>query len=110
MINVHLVHEEPEADPSLDAARELFAPAYAPDAPRERVVVKRVLPDREILHAMNAIGAILLVRVVLAIAVLGAVYLCWTAFPNPSQSAIWMLAVYGATVMAPLVWLSTQRV
>ncbi len=78
--------------------------------PEERVVVRRVLPDREILAAMNGLGAILAVRLMLALAVCGAFVLAYTAMPKPDSMALWMLGIYGVVVIAPLAWLSTKRV
>lgn len=81
-----------------------------PPAAAPQVVVKRVMPDREILAALNGLGAVLAVRMMLLLAVVGAFALAWQAMSGGAAiAAIWILGVYAVTIVAPLVWLSTQR-
>lgn len=83
-------------------------PAPLPE-PAPRVVVKRAMPDREILAAMNGLGAVLAVRLMLALAVLGAFTLAYLAMEKASVMAICVLAAYALTTVGPLTYLSTKR-
>lgn len=77
--------------------------------PEPRVVVRRAMPDREILAAMNGLGALLAVRVMLAAAVSGAFVLAYLAMKTPSIMAISVLVAYALTTVGPLTYLSTKR-
>jgi hypothetical protein len=62
--------------------------------------------------ALNLLAVVLAVRLVLLVAVIGALYLAKLALdvPAPVQPpALIMLAVYCATVVIPMVWLSSRR-
>ena len=83
-------------------------PPAPPPAPK--VVTKHVLPEKQILQAMNGLGALLAARLMLLLAVIGAFALAWVAIQAPTDRAIWILAVYSAMIVAPLVWLSTRRI
>lgn len=74
-----------------------------------RVVVRRAMPDREILAAMNGLGALLAVRVMLAACVSGAFVLAYLAMQRPSIMAITVLVAYALTTVGPLTYLSTKR-
>lgn len=86
-------------------AGEIMPPLPDPAPP----VIKRVLPDREILTAMTGLGAILTVRLMLAAAVGGAFLLAYQAMQSPSLMAIEVLVAYAVTTVAPLTFLSTKR-
>lgn len=93
-----------------DRLRTAAETGTVPPAPvRVRTVVKRAMPDREILAAMNGLGALLAVRLMLALAVIGAFYLAWMAMTKPSLMAISVLAAYAITTVGPLTYLSTKR-
>lgn len=77
--------------------------------PEPRVVVRRAMPDREILTAMTGLGALLAVRVMLAAAVSGAFVLAYLAMKTPSIMAITVLVAYAMTTVGPLTYLSTKR-
>jgi hypothetical protein len=87
-----------------DAAAGVLTPPPPP-----RVIVRRALPDREILGAMAGLGSVLAVRLMLLMAVVGAFALAWQAMPSPSLTAICLVLAYAATVVLPLVWLATKR-
>lgn len=93
---------EAEENP-LEQLRQFVEP------PQERVVVKRVMPDREILAAMTGLGSLLAVRLILALAVVGAFILAFLAMSSTNAMAIWVLLAYAATVILPLTYLSTKR-
>ena len=62
--------------------------------------------------ALNLLAVVLAVRLVLLVAVIGALYLSKLALdvPAPVQMpALIMLGVYCATVVIPMVWLSSRR-
>lgn len=80
-----------------------------PPPPVERVVVKRAMPDREILTAMAGLGAVLAVRLMLLLAAIGAFALAYMAMAAPTWMALAVLGTYAVTIVGPLVWLSTVR-
>lgn len=64
------------------------------------------------LGAINVLIAVVAVRLVLLVAVIGALYLARLALnvPAPIQTpALIMLGVYCATTVLPLVWLASRR-
>lgn len=95
-----------ETDDAL-AQLQRFAGLDEPESPR--VVVKRAMPDREILAAMTGLGSLLAVRLILALAVVGAFVLAYMAMRDPRPVGLWVLVAYAATVIFPLVYLSTKR-
>lgn len=128
-MTVHLLTDPPEADPGAplldETTRRLIEsfdglvgpgsatppvePAIAAPAPPPRVVIKRALPDKEILAAMSGLGAVLVVRVLLAAVQGGAFWLAWRAMDKPSIMSIVVLVTYALTAVAPLTYLSTKR-
>lgn len=92
----------------LEASAREPDPAMARPAP-ERVVVKRAMPDKEILAAMSGLGAVLAVRLMLALAVVGAFALAYLAMSKPTVIAICVLGAYAAATVLPLTYLSTKR-
>lgn len=68
-----------------------------------------------VLGAINVLVAVVAVRLVLLVAVVGALVLARTALdvsssaPVYQQAALVMLGVYCLTVVVPLVWLASRR-
>lgn len=91
----------------LEALAGAPIPASEPAAPR--VIVKRALPDREILSAMAGLGSVLAVRLMLLLAVVGAFLLAYLAMTGTNTMGLYVLVAYALTIVAPLVWLSTKR-
>lgn len=56
---------------------------------------------------VNVLAAILAVRLILLVAVGGAIFLAWLAADNPYRIAA--VGVYTASVVLPVVWLSSRR-
>ena len=54
-------------------------------------------------------AVILAVRLVVLVAVLGAILLAWEALADPQIVRVSALAVYGLLVVLPVVWLATTR-
>lgn len=80
-----------------------------PEPEPPKVVIKRVLPEREVLAAMSGLGAVLAVRLMLALAVTGAFVLAYQAMAKPTSMAIFLLCAYAATTVVPLTYLATKR-
>ncbi len=74
-----------------------------------RTVVKRVMPDAEMLRVLTALSNILVVRLMLLAAVIFAGVLAFLAMPHPEPNAIWLLGVFSVLVLGPLVWLAQRR-
>ena len=65
-----------------------------------------------VLGALNVVAVVLAVRLVLLVAVVGALYLAKIALDAPAalqMPAIVMLGVYCATVVIPMVWMSSRK-
>ena len=65
-----------------------------------------------VMGALNLLAVVLAVRLVLLVAVFGALYLAKIALDAPSalqMPALIMLGVYCATVVIPMVWLSSRK-
>lgn len=125
---VRVVAEEMEPDPAegqfppgvsqedLEAAfaklaqdMGLTAQPEAKPTPLERIVVKRAMPDKEILAAMAGLGAVLVVRLMLLLAVVGGFALAWQAMQSPTIPAIGLVSIWAVLFVGPLTWLSTKR-
>jgi uncharacterized membrane protein len=65
-----------------------------------------------VMGALNLLAVVLAVRLILLVAVVGALILAWSVVkatdPVPYPSLI-MLVVYGLLVVIPVVWLSSRR-
>lgn len=96
--------DEPEdaSDDVAAAFQRLSAIADRESAPRP---ARRPASD-VVLQVMNAMFAVLTVRVMLLLAVIGAFALAWQAITDPSELKIWILGVYSIVTIAPLAWLS----
>ncbi|HEX8827326.1 MAG TPA: hypothetical protein VF778_04355 [Xanthobacteraceae bacterium] len=55
------------------------------------------------------VSAVLAVRLILLVAVSGAIWLTWLALASPDPYRLAALAVYAAVVVVPVVWLSSRR-
>lgn len=100
--------------PELAEALARFQEAHnpeppAPPPPKTRVVVKRALPDREILTAMAGLATILTMRSMLLAAGIGAFVLATRAMSSGDPMSLAVLGVYCLAVLGPMVWLSTKR-
>ena len=65
-----------------------------------------------VMGAINLLAIVLAVRLVLLVAVIGALWLAKLALDVPQpvqQAALIMLAVYCVTVVLPMVWLSSRK-
>ena len=65
-----------------------------------------------VLGAVNVLLIVLAVRLVLLVAVIGALWLAKLALDVPApvqQAALVMLGVYCVTVVLPMVWLSSRK-
>ena len=86
--------------------------ATPPNAAVSRETVSRVAWQRGVMGALNLLAVVLAVRIVLLVAVIGALWLAKLALdvPAPLQiPALVMLGVYCATVVIPMVWLSSRK-
>ena len=80
--------------------------------PQQAEYVHRAAWKAGVLGAINVLVAVVAVRLVLLVAVVGALYLARLALDvaAPVQTpALIMLGVYCATVVLPLVWLASRR-
>ena len=80
--------------------------------PREAEFQHRAAWKAGVMGALNLLAVVLAVRLVLLVAVVGALYLATIAIDAPSalqQPALIMLGVYCATVVIPMVWLSSRK-
>jgi hypothetical protein len=65
-----------------------------------------------VMGALNVVAVVLAVRLVLLVAVIGALYLAKIALDAPATvqtPALIMLGTYCASVVIPLVWLSSRK-
>jgi hypothetical protein len=58
---------------------------------------------------LNVAAAILAARMILLLAVLGAIALAWMALQAHDLLRLAVLAVYTVTCVGPLIWLSSRR-
>jgi hypothetical protein len=86
------------------------APASSPTTgtiPTE--YVHRAAWKAGVLGALNVITAILAVRLILLVAVCGAVALSYLVLQQPGPYPLGVLGVYAGVVLVPLIWLAARR-
>jgi hypothetical protein len=113
---MELVHERtvPEA-PSLStliAAQTSTTPKPQPTIPVSYETASRAAWRNGVMGALNLLAVVLAVRLVLLVAVIGALWLAKLALDVPiamQMPALVMLGVYCATVVIPMVWLSSRK-
>ena len=79
---------------------------------REGEYVHRAAWKAGVMGALNLLAVVLAVRLVLLVAVVGALWLAKLALdvgPPVQQAALIMLGVYCVTVVLPMVWLSSRK-
>jgi hypothetical protein len=62
-----------------------------------------------VIGALNILTAVLAVRLILLVAVSGAVWLTWLALQQPDPYRLGALGVYAAVIVVPMVWLAARR-
>jgi hypothetical protein len=62
-----------------------------------------------LIASLNVAAAILAVRLILLLAVMGAIALAWVALQAHDLLRLAVLAVYTVTCVGPLIWLSSRR-
>lgn len=83
------------------APLRLSAPPEPSRAPQ--IIAKAVL------DVLGALAAVLAIRVILTLAVIGAFELAYIALPKPGFPAVLLFLVYTGSVLGPLVWLASRR-
>ena len=115
---MELVHERTLPDQSLSgliAAQTSTTAKTQPAIPVARETgeyMTRAAWRSGVLGAVNVLLIVLAVRLVLLVAVIGALWLAKLALDVPQpvqQAALIMLAVYCVTVVLPMVWLSSRK-
>ena len=61
------------------------------------------------LGTLNVLAMVLGARLVVLVAVVGAIALTWTALVSPDPFKLGVLAIYGAAVVLPSIWLAGRR-
>lgn len=62
-----------------------------------------------VIGALNLASAILAARLILLLAVLGAVGLDWIALAEPDPVRLAAIGIYGGMVVLPVVWVASRR-
>ena len=112
---MELVHERTVPDQTLTgliAAQTSTTTSAQPQVPISREIANRTAWKQAVFATINVLLVVLAVRLVLLVAVIGALWLAKLALdvPAPLQiPALVMLGVYCATVVIPMVWLSSRK-
>jgi hypothetical protein len=97
---------------SLIATAATTSTTPKPGVSRETEFVHRGAWKAGVMGALNLLAVVLAVRLVLLVAVIGALWLAKLALDVPvamQMPALVMLGVYCATVVIPMVWLSSRK-
>jgi hypothetical protein len=70
--------------------------------------VERAAWKQAVLGTLNLAAMILAARLLVLVAVLGAILLAWNALADPQIFRVVALGVYGLLVVLPVVWLSAS--
>src|SRR5580693_3244082 len=112
---MQLVAEKQVPDPqtlSSLIATATTTTATKPPVPRETEFIHRAAWKAGVMGALNLLAVVLAVRLVLLVAVIGALWLAKLALDVPvtmQMPALVMLGVYCLTTVIPLVWLSSRK-
>lgn len=93
----------PLAEVDLEAPTPLRLSAPPEPSRAPQIIAKAVL------DVLGALAAVLAIRLILTMAVVGGIWLAYLMLPTPSVSAVVLFGVYTASVLAPLVWLASRR-
>lgn len=83
--------------------------ATPPPNKAQQEYVHRVAWKASVMGTLNVLVAVIAVRAVLLVAVAGAVGLAAVAIRAPDPFKLGVLAIYGALVVLPSIWLSSRR-
>lgn len=86
---------------------EIFAPETPQPAAPPKPDPKPV--DEQMIAVIQALSAVLAVRVIMALAVVGAFVLAVFCVIDPKPAAIAVFGIYTVSVLGPLVWLAQRR-
>lgn len=75
----------------------------------ERELGTRLSWKAGVIGSINVVAAILAVRLILLVAIVGAIILTWFGIATHDVLRIAAVGVYTTTVVCPLIWLSAQR-
>ena len=104
--------DQPASLSSLIAANTPTTSSTPKAAVRETEFVTRAAWRNGVMGALNLLAVVLAVRLVLLVAVLGALWLAKLALevpPSVQMPALVMLGTYCLTTVIPLVWLSSRK-
>lgn len=79
-----------------------------PDVNLPKEYVARSAWKQSVLGTLNVAFLVLAVRLILLLAVLGAVALTWLALAAPDPLRMAAVGLYTVTVVIPLIWLSAR--
>ena len=101
----------PSTPPSLPSPRMTTTPrTVRPEiAAIERELGTRLSWKAGVIGSINVVAAILAVRLILLVAIVGAIILTWFGISTHDVLRIAAVGVYTTTVVCPLIWLSAQR-
>jgi len=80
-----------------------------PDLAAEYETVDRIAWRAGVLATVNVLALVLAVRLVLLVAVIGAVILAFLGVQSPEPLRLYALAVYAALVVLPAIWLASRH-
>jgi hypothetical protein len=121
---MQLVGEKTLPDQPTSLSSLIATAATTSTTPKTMASIAAGLPSREgefqhraawkagVMGALNLLAVVLAVRLVLLVAVIGALWLAKLALDVPvamQMPALVMLGVYCATVVIPMVWLSSRK-
>src|SRR5580693_3973333 len=109
---MQLVAEKQVPDPqtlSSLIATATTTTATKPPVPRETEFIHRAAWKAGVMGALNLLAVVLAVRLVLLVAVAGAIYLAIIVTSAPDPWRLAALGVYTVTVVGPAAWLASRK-
>jgi len=106
------IPDQPTLSSLIATAAATTSTTPKPGVSRETEFVHRGAWKAGVMGALNLLAVVLAVRLVLLVAVIGALWLAKLALDVPvamQMPALVMLGVYCATVVIPMVWLSSRK-
>ena len=105
--------QEPEAVTEPRRPIPQAAPAGASNAAAHQALLQELANRRawkaSVLGAVNVLVAVLAVRLILMVSVLGGIALAWSGVTSPDPLRLAAVGIYGVLVLLPIVWLASRR-
>ena len=106
---MQLVGEKVAPDQTLSGLIAAQTTSPTSSTPKQAEYVHRAAWKAGVIGAFNALAIILAIRLILLVAIVGAIALSVIAINAPDPYRLAALGIYSVVIVVPMVWLSSRR-